>query len=305
MEDKNRNIRVVKTGGRKITKTTTEYDWNNLERKMSEERFQKSRVERREPTELERKIRYQKQQKQKRLKMQRRRALVTFILAVVLVTVLVFLTPIFNIRSVSVEGNALVTAEQFQEKLEPLVGQNLFRSGERKIRNILKTIPYIDTVDVQKKLFPPTVRIAVTEYTPTAQLKIEGKTLLVNSELRVLADNGEVFGQVPVVTGIAVQDYKLGDIVKSEETEKLETVKISLQTLEVTGIVDKITEINISDIADITLNYDNRITVLCGTQLEIERKLRLFKETVTSNSLTDNSRGTMDITTSGKAIYTP
>lgn len=305
MEEKNRNIRVVNTGGRKITKTTTEYDWNKLERKISEERIQKPRGERREPTELERKIRYQKQQKQKRLKMQRRRALVTFILAVVLVTVLLFLTPIFNIRSVSVEGNYLVTAEQFQEKLKPLVGQNLFRSGGRKIRNTLKTIPYIDTVDVQKKLFPPTVKIVVTEYTPTAQLKIEGKTLLVNSELRVLADNGEVFGSVPVVTGIAVQDYKLGEVVKSEETEKLETVKISLKTLEVTGIVDKITEINMSDIADITLNYDNRITVLCGTQLEIERKLRLFKETVTSNSLTDNSRGTMDITTSGKAIYTP
>ena len=31
MDENNRNIRVVKTGGRKVTKTTTEYDWSRLE----------------------------------------------------------------------------------------------------------------------------------------------------------------------------------------------------------------------------------------------------------------------------------
>ena len=56
-----------------------------------------------------------KKQKQQRLKIQRRRALLGFVLAVVLVSVLLFMTPIFNIRSVSVEGNVLVTAEQFKK----------------------------------------------------------------------------------------------------------------------------------------------------------------------------------------------
>ena len=108
---------------------------------MKEHKDVPERSVRREPTQLERKIRYQKKQKQQRLKIQRRRALLGFVLAVILVSVLLFMTPIFNIRSVSVEGNVLVTAEQFQEKLKPLVGQNLFRSGRRKIRNTLKTIP--------------------------------------------------------------------------------------------------------------------------------------------------------------------
>ena len=158
MDENNRNIRVVKTGGRKVTKTTTEYDWSRLEKRtFKEHKDVPERSVRREPTQLERKIRYQKKQKQQRLKIQRRRALLGFVLAVILVSVLLFMTPIFNIRSVSVEGNVLVTAEQFQEKLKPLVGQNLFRSGRRKMRNTLKTIPYIDTVDVQKRLFPPSV----------------------------------------------------------------------------------------------------------------------------------------------------
>lgn len=306
MDENNRNIRIVKTGGRKITKTTTEYDWSRLENRTPKEQNnvpQKS--VRREPTQLERKIRYQKQQKQQRLKIQRRRALIGFILAVLLVSVLLFMTPIFNIRSVSVEGNVLVTAEQFQEKLKPLVGQNLFRSGGRKIRNTLKTIPYINTVDVQKRLFPPSVKVTVTEYTPSAHIKIDGKTLLVNSELRVLTDTGDSGETVPTVTGLAVTDYKLGEFLKTDENEKFDIIKTSLLTFEDTGILDKVIEINVSDITNIMMNYDNRISVRCGTQLDLERKIRLFRETVMSNSLAENARGTMDLSESGKAIYTP
>ena len=290
MDENNRNIRVVKTGGRKVTKTTTEYDWSRLEKRtLKEHKDVPDRSVRREPTQLERKIRYQKKQKQQRLKIQRRRALLGFVLAVILVSVLLFMTPIFNIRSVSVEGNVLVTAEQFQEKLKPLVGQNLFRSGRRKIRNTLKTIPYIDTVDVQKRLFPPSVKV----------------TLLVNSELRVLTDIGNNGETLPTVTGLTVTDYKLGEILKTDENEKFDITKISLSTLEATGILDKVIEINVTDVTDITMNYDNRITVQCGTQLDLERKIRLFRETVMSNSLTENARGTMDLSEPGKAIYTP
>ncbi len=259
MDENNRNIRVVKTGGRKVTKTTTEYDWSRLEKRtLKEHKDVPERSVRREPTQLERKIRYQKKQKQQRLKIQRRRALL-----------------------------------------------GLFRSGRRKIRNTLKTIPYIDTVDVQKRLFPPSVKVTVTEYTPSAYIKIDGKTLLVNSELRVLTDTGNNGETLPTVTGLTVTDYKLGEILKTDENEKFDITKISLSTLEATGILDKVIEINVTDVTDITMNYDNRITVQCGTQLDLERKIRLFRETVMSNSLTENARGTMDLSEPGKAIYTP
>ena len=69
MDENNRNIRVVKTGGRKVTKTTTEYDWSRLEKRtLKEHKDVPERSVRREPTQLERKIRYQKKQKQQRLK---------------------------------------------------------------------------------------------------------------------------------------------------------------------------------------------------------------------------------------------
>lgn len=299
MDEKKSNIRLVKTGGRKVTKATTEYNSSSADKRAT------APNEGRGLSELEKRVRYQKKQKEQRLKLQRRRALATLILAAVLVLVLMFLTPIFNIRSVTVEGNRLVSAEQFSEKLQPLIGENLFRYGGGKIRKILKEIPYIDDVEVQKKMFPPSVKVVVTEYNPAALIQTESNTLLTNSELRVLADDGSAPEPIPVITGFSVSGFVLGETVETEETEKKEILTTVLETLESTEILDEIIEINVNDITDITLNYDNRITVLCGTQLDLERKLRLFKEAMRSNSLAENARGTMDLSGTGQAIYTP
>ena len=87
---------------------------------------------------------------------------------------------------------------------------------------------------MQKRLFPPSVKVTVTEYTPSAYIKIDGKTLLVNSELRVLTDTGNNGETLPTVTGLAVTDYKLGEILKTDENEKFDITKILLSTLEAT-----------------------------------------------------------------------
>lgn len=296
-DNNNRNIRLVKVGGRRVTRTTTEYERSSAQKKATN-------VQKPE-TKLQRRVRYQKRQKQRRLKMQRIRALVILILVIITVTVILFMTPVFNIRSVTVEGNTVVTAEEFQEMLKPLVGENLFRTGSREIEKMLKVNPYIDGVSVQKKAIPPTVHVTVTEYTPAAILRAEGKNLLVSSRLNVLEDGSDVSAAVPVVTGFGISEGKAGEVVKSDDDEKRSIVLIALTTLEKTGVLDKVIEIDVSDTTNITMNYDNRLTIKCGTQLDLERKLRLFRETVMNSYFADNVRGTIEFAESGKAVYTP
>lgn len=304
MDEKRTNNRTVKTGGRRVTKTTTEYDWTELDRKVREERArpQSERPKTKRISELEQQVRYRKQQKQKRLKMKRRRMLLLLILAILLVLALMFLTPIFNIRSVSVEGNRLVSAEQFQEKLSPLVGENLFRTGAGKIRRTLKEISYIDTVDVQKKMFPPSVKVTVTEYTPAGLIRADGKSLTVSSSLIVIEDGSELY-PVPAVTGLGVESYKVGGEVKTDDNEKRDIVLTALSSLEAVELTDKVIEINVSDVADITMNYDNRLRVECGSYLDFEHKIRMLRETV--NALDENARGTIDLSEPGKAVHDP
>lgn len=305
MDEKRGNIHLVKTGGRRVTKTTTEYDRNSLEKRLENEKRGNVNTEKRRSSNLAKKVRYQKRQKQRRLKKQRRRALLVLIMAAVFVLILMFMTPIFNIRQVSVEGNALVSAEQFEEKLKPLIGENLFRTGKGKIRKTLKSIPLIDKVDVQKKMFPPSVKVTVAEYVPAGMIKTDGASILVNSQLTALTDDGNMITHVPVVTGLNISDSQSGKEIKSDETEKKEAVRTILRTLESTGILDKVIEINVRDVTNIVLNYDYRLNVICGTQLGLERKIRLLRESVYHNEIDENAHGTMDLTVPGYAEYTP
>lgn len=302
MDEKKSNIRLVKTGGRRVTKTKTEYDWNALERNSEHSTRGEARKSR-TAFELEKKVRYQKMQKARRLKTKRRRALAVLILAAAVVIVILFMTPIFNIKSISVEGNRIVSEQQLQETLGPLVGENLFRTGEGKIRRTLKSNSFIDGADVQKKMFPPTVKVVITEYTPACFIRTEGKSILTDSNLRALSDDGVEVSPVPVVTGVELENYKIGETVKIGDGEKESIMIEILSTLDDIGIIDKIIEIDVNDITDIRLNYNDKIEILCGTQLGLERKLRLFNESINSGSIEENARGTMDLTEPGKGIF--
>ena len=75
--------------------------------------------------------------------------------------------------------------------------------------------------------------------------------------------------------------------------------------MEKADIIKYVTYISFEDMTNITFNYQSRLDVICGTHIDFQRKLSLFKEAVNSNKLTQNSRGTINLATTGKAIYTP
>lgn len=292
--EKNQNNR---NSSRKVSTNITEYS------RASQPPVRKHK---RTASEMEEKIRYQQQQKMKRVAAQRKRALAVLILSVIIVIVLMFMTPIFNIREISVDGNNIVTLEEIDSKIGDIVGENLFRTGAGTIRKRLTTIPYIDTVSVSKRIIPPTLRVSVTECQPAAYIGIDSQIAVIDSSLKILGDKSTFDAEVlPNVIGVEVTGGNLGDIVEGDNAEKLSILKICLSTMEQTGILDKVKDLDITDVTSIKFVYDDRLDVLCGTQLDLERKLRLFKETVSNNHLTENAKGTMDLSVTGKAVYTP
>jgi len=59
------------------------------------------------------------------------------------------------------------------------------------------------------------------------------------------------------------------------------------------------------DMTNITFNYQSRIDVICGTHKDFEKKINLFKEGVSPNMMSPSARGTIDLSTTGRVIYTP
>ncbi len=298
-----RNNENGKRPVRRVTGTTTGYDWNSFDKKTSS----KSGGDRkRPPTELERKQRYHQMMKRKRLKMQRIRAAIILALVIIAVILVVFLTPIFDIRSITFEGNSIVSDEQLNERLSDLVGQNLFKAGNGAARQRLSDIAYIESVDTSKRLLPPSVKVTITECIPAAYFRLDGKTITVDSDLKVIDDTDKFdSNQIPALVGVKIKNCSVGKTLSCEDSEQSAALLTCLRTMESTGIIPYVISIDMTEMTGIEFNYDNRIQALCGTPLDLERKLRLFKETVTNSNLASNARGTIDLSVTGKAVYTP
>ena len=287
---------------RRVTGSSGSYDWNAFDKKSS----QSSSPKKKNSTELERQQRYHQMMKRKRLKTQRIRAAVIFAIAVITVILVIFLTPLFNIRSITFEGNSLVSAEQLNERLSDLVGQNLFKAGNGAVRKRLGDIAYIESVDTSKRLLPPSVKVTITECIPAAYFMLDGKTITVDSSMKVIDDTDKFDSSpIPALVGVKIKNCSVGKTLSCEDEEQASALLTCLKTMENTELIPYVISIDMTEMTGIEFNYDNRIQALCGTPLDLEHKLRLFKETVTNSNLASNARGTIDLSVTGKAVYTP
>lgn len=112
---------------------------------------------------------------------------------------------IFQVSSVNVHGNRMVTEHQVLEKAALKRGGNLLNFDIMQAENNIRSLPWVDEVKIRRH-WPSTVEIAVREHKPLALINITdaGKTQLYYFDI-----NGHVFAPVqgatdldfPVLTG--------------------------------------------------------------------------------------------------------
>lgn len=261
---------------------------------------------RRPMTEADRRRRLEEMRKKHRRRTARLRATAILFIAAAAAAVLLFMTPAFNIRQIELEGNNAVTKEQIQDKIGSLIGANLFRTSSENIRELMLEIPQIDDVTVSKTLFPPSVKVTISECSPAAYMLSSNKIIVINSELKVIDDSGFFStDSIPSISGMSIHSYTLNERLSSDSAEKEDVLSVMLSTFESTGLLSKVTYISLDDLSNIKFNYDNRIECECGSSLEMERKIRMFAETLSSDSMDANSMGSMDLSTPGQAVYVP
>lgn len=305
-KDKNRT-RPQKSSGRKVVKK--DYNWEEFDRRRGDKPINKT--PKKQPqirllSDEEIKNRYRRQQREKEIRAMRMRALLVFLSCAMLVIILALMTPIFNIRSISVEGNEIITIEEIDAQIGDLKGENLFRTGEGLIKKRLKNIAYVDEVSISKRILPPSVRVTIVECEPAGFVVVNGVELIINSELKILDDSNRLptYG-IPEIEGVSVSEYNVGKLLESDDPQKDEAIGMCLSQMEQTGILPSVNSIDIENITGIEFVYQNRIKVLCGTPLDLNRKLNMFRETILSNNISENAKGTIDLTVTGKAVYTP
>lgn len=250
----------------------------------------------------------QAKKKRKKIRLTRteiRRAAV-FVAVLILAVILVFMTPLFNISEIRVEGNTVVELKTIKEKIGDVIGTNLFATRSRRIEESLLEISQISNVNVKKKLIPPSLEITIEESVPAAYMLSGGSVIVVDTSLVVIDDAGHYnTDSLPSISGIGVPSYKLNERLTADSAEKADILEELLYDLDRSKLLGRVTYISIDDITDIRFNYDNRLEAKCGSAFELERKLRMFKESINSGSISENSIGTMDLSVPGQAVYSP
>ena len=262
-------------------------------------------TKRRHVSEEDRRRKIELQKKRERIRRQRLKAAMILLLAAALSVVLIFMTPLFNIKEIKLNGNNIVSKEMIEEKIGYMIGSNLFSTRKSVIKKKMFEIAQISDVTVDKNMFPPSITLTINESSPAAYFLSGNTIVVINSELKVINDSNEFDTEnIPSLSGVSIQSYKLNKTVKTESEEKDDVLRMMLETFEKTGLLSDVTYISLDDMSNIKFNYANRIEVLCGSQLELERKIRMFKEAINSDSVSSNAIGTVDLSVPGQAVYT-
>ncbi len=244
--------------------------------------------------------------RQKRIREQMIRRYTFFtVLGIIAIIIVMFFTPLFNVRNVEIVGIQKLTFEEISTQIGDYTGRNLFSARKRTIKKKLADFAYVEKVNVKKKPIPPTITVEIQERIPAVQISYAESFIVIDATGIVLEKTPEKLEGVPICNGINVASSNLGEqlFMKDEEVQKI--VMSCIENMKKADIIKDITVMSFEDMTNITFNYQSRLDVICGTHIDFQRKLALFREAVNSNKLTQNSRGTINLSTTGKAIYTP
>lgn len=211
---------------------------------------------------------------------------------VAVVALFLSLTVFFKIQNIEINGLTLYTTEQILTVGGVQNGANLIRTDTGIIKQRLeKTLPYIDSVTVEKK-YPSTIVITCTEAEKAADIKFNDAYYVLSTKGKILeAKNPTVTGKIPVIKGFQLKSTQPGTALKSTDSFKGEIILSLMSKLKKLKFT-KITAIDITTRSDIKLMYDKRIQINMGSSADMEYKLTYLKAVI-KDKLPNNYEGTL------------
>ena len=205
------------------------------------------------------------------------------------------LTMLFNVDRITVVGNTLYEEQKLVETSGIHKGENLFQVDTAYAEDKLYSVyNYIEEAKV-KIDFPNGVTIQILEATPFAALEESDGYTLISARGKVLERGLE---EVPYGM-IAVRG--IHTVAETEDDAKrmalLQEIMANLQEND----MKKIDFIDLTDILEIIMICDNRITVKLGNELEMDYKLQFVNEVIT-NKLEPTGYFLVDASVPGKVM---
>lgn len=202
------------------------------------------------------------------------------ILIILLIGAIIYflMSPLFNIRSIIIEGNAKVTEHEIESLSQLKMGQNIFNFSKLETKENIKDNPYIAEVNIDRK-FPYTVKIHVTERIATFILELGSAYIYMDNQGYALEVSSEKL-ELPVITSLKVDtsEFMPGNRLEKEDLVKLEEILAIMSTAKSNELYGKITKIDANSSSNYILTMDDGKTVYMGDVNNLDVKMLYLKQ---------------------------
>lgn len=226
------------------------------------------------------------------------------IMVAVVVAIVLGVAIFFRIRTVEVQGNSIYSWEQVANASGISPGDNLFMLNREAVAGSIQAqLPYVQKVSVGR-ILPDTVVIQVEESQIAGLVEADvGGKWYINTEGRVLGSSIDNFtGQVVEMQGFTLVNPQTGEAaVASEGQEDAMTAALEIVgAMEGTGLMEKITTINVEKTYDIELLCGEQYQILLGGTDKLSYKIQYLQAVL--EELDPALSGTIDLTFDEKRV---
>lgn len=209
----------------------------------------------------------------------------------------------FIIDNIIVKNNLYITTEEVTAFAD-VKGENIFLLNKSRIVEKIKNNPYIDQVEIERKL-PDEIVIDITEKTICAIAEYSGSYVNIDSEGRMVQVVNEFpNGELPLIIGMNVDEYLPGQPLIKDNEMQMEALKKCLTIKKYEGMAEILKAIDISDPGNIILKTNKDIDIIIGDWEDMEYRLS-FAISVLNNSQLEGKTGSIEVYEDGKAVFRP
>ncbi len=230
----------------------------------------------------------------------KRRRILTYsgiFVVVLIIGVILSLTVLFKTEKIEVTGDNYYYEDQIIGFSNVELQQNIFIAvlGSTP-KAVIDNLPYVEDVKISFNV-PDTITIKVTDAVPSYVIANGNGYLLVSSKGRILENIDDNPDKLPKLTCDELKSTKVGDYVSFSNKNIPDILDDISESLNANN-VKNITGFDVTDTANITLNYDNRILINLGLPEDIDYKIRTAITIINEKLDPNNTRsvmGTLDV----------
>ena len=211
---------------------------------------------------------------------------------------------VFVLKSVVVEGSTTMADAEIIRLGKFDFGGAIGNVDPERVRENLESTGQLAVEEVSVER-PSTVRIHVRERTRDALTLNGGHILVMDSDGYVIdnptamPESGGVY-----ITGLEGTAYRIGKRISAPES-KLSAMKTVLESIRKMDAAAYISEVNLTDLMEITAIARSGVIVKLGDTGNMDEKIRWLRSAVSDLDTRGETRGTLDVSSGTRADYRP